>query len=345
MPRPVQIAVIGAGAIGRRHAALLATAEDARLAALIDLDPGAATPAAALGVPWHPDLAAALAAGPRPDGVIVATPNPAHLQNGLDCIAAGLPVLVEKPLCDTVAAAETLVAAAESAGVALLTGHHRRHNPVMQKAREIIASGAIGRVVVGHAMVWLCKPDTYFDTAWRREPGAGPVIVNLIHDIDNLRFLLGEVAAVTARESNAVRGLAVEDTAAVLLEFASGALVTASACDATVAPWSWEMTAAENPAYPHTGESCYLIGGTEGSLALPGLELRRNAGARGWHAPFDLHRPGVAPADPLARQIAQFAAVIRAEAPPLVSGRDGLETLRVVDAIKRSAAGGGRVAP
>ncbi|WEF23039.1 hypothetical protein [Paracoccus sp. S3-43] len=71
--------------------------------------------------------------------------------------------------------AERLVAAAEAAGVALLTGHHRRHNPLMQKARELIRDGSIGTPVVANAMFWLCKPDDYFDLAWRREKGAGPV--------------------------------------------------------------------------------------------------------------------------------------------------------------------------
>ncbi|ASY66370.1 putative oxidoreductase protein (plasmid) [Sinorhizobium sojae CCBAU 05684] len=94
-----------------------------------------------------------------------------------------------------------------------MTGHHRRHNPVMHKAKEIIESGKLGRVLVVNAMFWLFKPDDYFDISWRRERGAGPVFLNLIHDVDNLRYLFGDVAAVQARESNAVRGNAVEETA------------------------------------------------------------------------------------------------------------------------------------
>ena len=342
MTSPIPLAVMGGGLIGRRHAMHVAASPDAVLSAVIDPIPATGAVAREFGARWFPDLDAALAAN-RPDGVIVATPNQIHMQNGLDCIAAGLPALVEKPLCDSVADAERLVAAAEAAGVALLTGHHRRHNLLMQKARQIIASGQIGTPVVAHAMFWLCKPDEYFDIGWRREKGAGPVFLNLIHDVDNLRYLLGEVVAVTARESNAIRGNAVEETAVILLEFASGTLATASVCDTTVAPWSWEMTTGENPAYPRADESCYLIGGTHGSLSLPSLDLRTAQGKRSWYSPFDLTRPGIPHADPLARQVSQFARVIRGEEAPLVSGRDGLETLRVIEAVKHSAAEGRRV--
>lgn len=338
-----RIAVMGAGLIGKRHAMHVAASADADLACVIDPSPTGQAVAAEYGAPWVRSLDEAVA-GPRPDGVIVATPNQVHIQNGLDCIAAGLPALIEKPLCDSVTDAERLVAAADAAGVPLLTGHHRRHNPLMQKARELIQDGSIGTPVVANAMFWLCKPDDYFDVAWRREKGAGPVFLNLIHDVDNLRYLLGDVTAVTARESNALRGNAVEETAVILLEFASGLLATASVCDATVAPWSWEMTTGENPAYPQADEHCYLIGGTHGSLALPSLTLRTARGERSWYSPFDVQRATVSDEDPLARQVSQFARVIAGREPPLVSGRDGLETLRVIQAVKQSAEIGARIA-
>lgn len=337
-----RIAVMGAGLIGRRHAMHVAASSDADLACVIDPSPVGQAVAEEFGAPWMRSLDEALASA-RPDGVIVATPNQMHMRNGLDCIAAGLPALIEKPLCDGVADAERLVAAADAAGVPLLTGHHRRHNPLMQQAKQILGSGVLGRPVVANAMFWVRKPDNYFDRAWRREKGAGPVLLNLIHDIDNLRFLLGDIAAVTAAESNGVRGNAVEDTSVILLEFASGVLATASVCDATVAAWSWEANSGENPAYPQVDQDCYLIGGTHGSLALPSMTLRTAQGERSWYSPLETSRVEVPPANPLARQVTQFARVIRGEEPPLVSGREGLETLRVIEAVKKSAATGTRI--
>ncbi len=339
----VRIAVMGAGLIGRRHVMHIAQNESTEIAAVIEPTSVGEVVANEFGAPWFKSLGDMLAID-RPDGVLVATPNQLHKANGLECIAAGLPALIEKPICDKLDDATELVEAAEKAGVPLLTGHHRRHNLLMQKAKEMIERGDIGRPLVANAMFWIKKPDDYFNVDWRREKGAGPVFLNLIHDVDNLRYLLGDVVAVTASESNAVRGNAVEETAVILLEFASGALATASVCDATVSPWSWEMTTGENPAYPKAdGEHCYLIGGTDGSLSLPQLDLRCNNGVQSWYEPFEMIRPAIANEDPLARQITQFAKVIRGEEAPLVSGREGLETLRVIDAVKKSAATGQRV--
>ena len=154
------------------------------------------------GVRWFASFAA-MAAEARPEGVIVATPNQLHVANGLECIAAGIPALVEKPLADDVGEATKLVGAAEAAGVPLLTGHHRRHNPLMRQAKEAIDTGRLGRIVAIHGMCWFHKPDDYFEVDWRRRKGAGPVFLNLIHDVDDLRYLCGDVATVQAQETSA----------------------------------------------------------------------------------------------------------------------------------------------
>ncbi|CCM78453.1 putative Oxidoreductase [Rhizobium mesoamericanum STM3625] len=342
MTRPVKLAVLGAGLIGKRHIQHVLTEPSAQLSAVVDPTPVGETIAKEVGVKWFTSFAQMIAAD-RPDGIIVATPNQAHVQNGLEAVEAGIPALIEKPIADNIISGEKLIAAAEAKGVPLLTGHHRRHNPMMRKAKEIIESGKLGRVLVVNAMFWLFKPDDYFDISWRRERGAGPVFLNLIHDVDNLRYLFGDVVAVQARESNAVRGNAVEETAVILIEFKNGVLGTATVSDSVVAPWSWEMTTGENPAYPRTEQSCYMIGGTHGSLAVPALEVWRNPGKRSWWEPLDQMRIEVDAEDPLVLQIRQFCKVIRGEEPPLVSGREGLETLRVIDAVKRSAATGERI--
>ncbi|QDL94575.1 Gfo/Idh/MocA family oxidoreductase (plasmid) [Paroceanicella profunda] len=339
------IAVVGAGLIGRRHAEAVLAAPGVRLSALVDPAPEAAALAQRMGVPHLPDLEALLA-GPRPDGVILATPNTHHVPGGLACIAAGLPVLVEKPLATDIAGARRLVEAAEAAGVPLLTGHHRGHNPIVAAARARIAAGEIGRPVSAHVMYWICKPDPYFDTAWRRAPGAGPVYLNLSHDIDLMRHLLGEIDSVQAMESSAIRGNAVEESAVILLRFASGALGTVNISDTIPAPWSWEMTTGENPAYPRTDAPCYFIGGTAGSLEMPLNRLWHDEGKRDWWAPISARMAAWPEAgDPLLRQVGQFARVIRGEEAPLVSGREGLATLAVVEAVKQAAASGTPVTP
>ena len=341
--RPLRIAVIGAGLIGARHAAHVAAGAQTRLACVVDPTPAGEAVAQAHGAPWRAEIGAALAQD-RPDGVIVATPNRLHVEHALAAIAAGAPALVEKPIADDAASARRLVEAAERAGVALLIGHHRRHNPLIQRAKAIIAEGRLGRLVAVHGQFWLKKPDDYFDQAWRREPGAGPLLINAIHDIDLLRHLCGEIVAVQAMASNARRGFAVEDTGAILLRFADGALGTLSVTDAAVAPWSWEQSSGENPAYPNAAQSCYLIAGERGALSIPRLELWTQPEALGWLDPLRAEREiAHAGQDPLAAQLDQFVRVIRGQEAPLVSGRDGLRTLEIIEAIRRAAASGAQV--
>lgn len=331
------IAVLGAGRIGRRHAELIAASGTARLAGIADPSPQAGALAAELGCAHHDGLAALLEAGP--DGVVIATPDGMHAENALDCIAAGVPVLVEKPLAATLEDARRIVTAAEAAGVPMLAGHHRRHNPRVRAAAEAIGSGRIGRVVAAHGFTWLMKPADYFAPDWRRAEGAGPVLTNLVHDIDLMRLLCGDIVAVQAQASDAVRGHAVEDSAVVTLRFASGALGTMTVSDTAAGPWSWELTAAENPEYPATDQSCYRIAGTEGALELPNLRLWRHDGAPSWFAALEVETLETSDADPLALQIEHFAQVI-AGAAPRVTARDGLMALEVASAVRRAARSG-----
>jgi predicted dehydrogenase len=337
-----RLAVLGAGLIGKRHVQHVLAEKQATLGAIVDPSPIGKQLAAESGVNWFPSLQEMIASD-RPDGVIIATPNQVHVQNGIEAIEAGIPALIEKPIAVDIASGEALISAAEAKGVPILTGHHRRHNPVIRKAKEIIDGGSLGTVVVVHAMFWLFKPADYFDIGWRREKGAGPVFLNLIHDIDNMRYLFGEIKAVQARESNAVRGNPVEESCVILFEFANGILATGSVSDSIVAPWNWEMTTGENPAYPRTEEACYVIGGTHASLTVPALDIWSHQPPRSWLSPIDKARVPVEPEDPLVLQIRQFCKVIKGEEPPLVSGREGLNTLKVIDAVKRSAATGERI--
>jgi predicted dehydrogenase len=117
-------------------------------------------------------------------------------------------------------------------------------------------------------------------------------------------------------------------------------LGTVAVSDTIAAPWNWEMTVGENPDYTQTPESCILLGGTLGSLSLPWLDLWRHPGTPDWMAPIAAERLPPLPGHPLALQLRNFAEVIHGAAAPVVSGREGLNTLRVVDAIHRAAASG-----
>lgn len=341
--RKTRIAVAGAGLIGLRHIEEVQKSPTATLASIVDVSPTATRIAHDAGVSLFGSLEE-LFAKDRPDGVVVATPNQMHLEHGLACVAAGVPVLVEKPVGHTLDAGRQLCEAAEKAGVAILVGHHRRHSAVLHKVVEVVRSGALGQLVgvIGSAVFY--KPDSegYYDGpyAWRREPGGGPILLNMTHEVGNLRAMIGEIVAVQAFSSNAIRRFEVEDTVAINLRFANGALGTFLLSDTAASPKSWEQTSQENKAYPtYADEDAYTIIGTFGSLGVPTMRLKtyERAKDRSWYKPFATKTIPLERQDPLANQIEHFAAVIRGEAAPLVTGRDGLQNLRVTDAIVEAA--------
>jgi predicted dehydrogenase len=337
----VRIAVAGAGLIGRRHVELVRQNPRCELAAVVDPAPEAAAIADPLGIPHHRSLDDLFAAEPpRPDlGVIIATPNTAHVAGGLACVTAGVPVLVEKPIADTEAEARELVTAAERADVPLLVGHHRRHSPLLQAAREVVEQGHLGRLVAVMGSALFYKPDGYFDAApWRRERGGGPILINLIHEIDVMRMICGDIVEVSAMSSTAARGFPVEDTVALTLRFANGALGSFMLSDTAASTRSWELTSEENAAYPHhPDDDCYVIAGTGGSLAVPTMRLHTYAGERSWWEPLTETTLDVPRHLPHAAQLDHFVDVVRRTAAPLVTGRDAIRTLAVTRAVDRAA--------
>lgn len=336
-----RIAVIGAGLIGRRHVQLVSASPHADLAAVVDPDRRAEALARSTGVAWYATLDGLLAADP-PDGVVIATPSDLHADHALGCMRAGVPVLVEKPIATNVADATRMAEAADAHGVPLLVGHHRRHSPILAAARDIVRSGVLGDPVAVGATTLFVKPDDYFDEGpWRRQPGGGPILINLIHDIDALRMVVGEIALVQAMSSNRVRRFPVEDTVAVALQFSAGALGTVLVSDAAASALSWEQTAGEDAAFPrHDGRDCYVIAGTRGSLGIPTMRLTTYEGQPSWKRPTRTSIVPVRHADPLARQLEHFCSVIRRAAEPEVSARDARETLRVTLAIEQAARSG-----
>lgn len=338
------IAVIGLGLIGRRHVELVSRSANVELAAVVDPDERASDVARGSGVPWYPSLHELVAADP-PDGLIIATPSELHVTHAIESLRAGVPVLVEKPIATTLEDGLRLVEAVDASGIPLLVGHHRRHSPLLVAAREAISGGLLGDLVAVSATTLFAKPADYFEAApWRRRPGGGPILINLIHDVDAFRMLAGEIAAVQAITSRRVRRFPVEDTVAVSLQFADGALGSMLLSDTAASPVSWELTSGEDPAFPkHDGRDCYVIAGTRGSIAIPSMRMTTYAGEPSWTAPIRTTILPAPQADPLVVQLEHFGAVIRRVVDPLVSGRDALETLRVTLAIEQAARTGLRV--
>jgi len=338
---PVKLGVIGAGLVGQKHAALIKKIPGIRLAAISDINPTTEKLADELGTEFYADYKDMLNYAAL-EGVVVATPTNLHTPVGVVCAQHGIHLLVEKPIAQSVADAQVLVDNACKHKVHLLVGHHRRHNPMVQSVRRAINDGKIGKLVAVSVLWTLIKPKNYFQVEWRTKSGGGPVLINLIHDIDNLRYICGEIKRVYAETSSAVRGFEVEDTASISLRFANGALGTILASDSTPSKWSYEQGTGENPYYHCTHGNCYIFFGTEATLSFPDMNLVRfeNPAQAGWQFPIVTEHVNVAAKDPLVVQLKHFGNVIRGEEEPRITGEDGLRTLAVARAVLDSGKSG-----
>jgi len=330
--------------MGRKHADLVRAHDGCSLVAVCDVDASRRQVADELGVPFYLHTGEMLERE-RPRGAIIATPNQLHLGSAEICAKHSVHVLIEKPIADTLENAQRIVRTADEGGIQTLVGHHRRHNPLIGETRSIVQGGDLGRLVAVSVLWALMKPPEYYDMDWRcRRPGGGPTFINLIHELDSLRFICGEIRQVYAQASSAARELDVEDSLTATLSFEGGALGSVLASDATPSPWSYEATTRENPYYFHADENCYHFLGTLGSLAFPRMEQWRYADGdpRGWQHPLVMTRRDVAPVDPLTSQLEHFCRVITGIETPLVDAREGTRSLAVALALLES---GQRQAP
>ena len=160
-------------------------------------------------------------------------------------------MLIEKPISATSSEAEQIDKIAQLNNCSVLVGHQRRFNPIVLKTKEIILEKKIGNVI-GLSGIWsLRKDDDYFLPEWRKEISAGPVITNLIHDIDYLRFIFGEIKEVSAFSSNTINNFEKEDILSANLKFEQGLIGNFLISDSGTSPWSWETGTGENIHLPY----------------------------------------------------------------------------------------------
>ena len=325
MPR---ILVLGAGLIGARHVQAVQAHRDCTLAGVVDpvqVD-GIAAPVfqniADVNVPV--------------DGVIIATPTQLHAEHGQMAAERGWHMLIEKPVTATLAEAAALSAAARAANVRCLVGHHRRYHPSIDVLRDAVTSGQIGTPVTS-TLIWaMRKHDGYFDADWRKA-GGSPVMINLVHDIDLLRFLFGEVTDIAALGSDKHRQGGRIESGGAILRFDSGLCATISFADTAPSPWGFEAGTAENPNIAATGQDMWWITGTAGGIAFPSLTLW--GGAKDWSEPAQPTALSAEKTTPLMAQLSHFAQVIAGDAKPIIDVDDAAQTLKVTRDLEDLLAG------
>jgi predicted dehydrogenase len=339
----VRVGLIGAGSIGVRHMKAMEEVPEITLDAIADPSPAAVRIGAAQNIPIYPDAGAMLAQGGL-DAVIIATPTERHHQDMMMALEARQTVLVEKPITATLAEADEVTRFAEQQGCHVLVGHQRRYYPCAAEAREIIAQGRIGKLM-GVTGQWTTrKDDDYYSAAWRRDVKAGPILTNLIHEIDLLRFICGDIATVSAEVTHHDQEFDKEDAVAISMKFVNSAVGTFLLSDRTPTPWTWEMALGESVRFPKTGQNAIRFLGTEGALDFPNLTLWSHADSDGdWHDEITAEQIKTPFVDAYIAQCRHLCAIVRGTETPIIDARNGSKSLAATLAAASSAASGRRV--
>ncbi len=218
--------VIGAGGIARRRTIPegIVPARNGRLVAVMDVDSKAAREVGdQFGVPALTDVDALLRT-PGIDAVYIATPNHLHKMQVLAAAESGKHVLCEKPLGINVTDIQQMIATCHSNKVLLGVGFMMRFNVYHRKLKELLDAGAFGKAVLARGQMSCWYPP--MEGVFRQDPakGGGGAFVDMgTHVVDVLEMLFGKTVSVMARTFNQVHDYAAEDTAAMILEFESGA--------------------------------------------------------------------------------------------------------------------------
>ncbi|HEY4163123.1 MAG TPA: Gfo/Idh/MocA family oxidoreductase [Dongiaceae bacterium] len=195
MPDKMRLSIAGTGTFGREHLSALAGIGGVEIAGIADIDAARAQETAARfsAARWETD-AARLIEQARPDGLIVATPGPAHLALAVHALALDIPVLVEKPVGMSAAEGARLLEAEGRSHGFVLPGHVSRFSAPHRQIREIVQSGEIGDLLS-------LKARRYRDEQHAvRFPDVDPVLMTMIHDIDLALWITGRpIAEITAR--------------------------------------------------------------------------------------------------------------------------------------------------
>ena len=322
--------LIGCGMWGRTHAIAYRAHPKARLVAVYDLDHGKAKALAEeFDVPTVHHSAEELAADPNVDAVSVATPDFAHKEAALAVVAAGKPLLIEKPLATTVEDAEAIYRAVTEKGILCMVDFHNRFNPQFDSAKRQITEGTLGEpryIYMRHSNAHSVPLGML---SWSRQSSSLWFLGS--HSSDLVRWLVGgEVEEVYGVNNFGVlreRGLDVPDVWAYVLRFASGAI--ASIENAWILPkavggdFRSEIIGSKGVYYTHlsapeVSELCTDDGRRR-------LDYLTQLNVQGIQYGFTLH------------SIQYFADCVMQDRAPFVTVKDGLENTRILCAVEESA--------
>jgi len=342
--RKVGFGIIGLGLVSETHAEALQQLDNAYLVGGYHKDKAKADAfASRYGVKGYTDLKEFLA-DPEIEAVCITTPSGVHKETAFAAIDAGKHVLIEKPIEITGPLGDEIVARAKEKGVKISGIFQCRFYDASKIMKKAIAEGRFGQITLADCMVKWYRDQGYYDSSPRRGTwefdGGGVLMIQAIHALDLLQWFMGDVVSVSAFSATlAHERIEVEDTLTATLRFASGAL-GALECSTGCYPGSFKKI-----------EIC----GTEGSATLEEEslpvwkfrkeqvgddEIRRVYGPVG-EPSNSVSNPKTANTVGHTRQIGDFADAIINGREPFISAEDALKSVKIIDAMYKSAREGG----
>lgn len=324
MKKEIRFGIVGCGAIAQWHTHAIKASDNAVLAAV--MDPNLST-AKKWGedykVPFFTDMDSLLKSDI--DAISVCTPSGLHATLAMQALKANKHVIVEKPMAITADSLKALLQAEEESKARIFPISQLRTMPDVQKAKQLIDDGILGRIVMADlSMKYYRKPEYYEEKKWRGTwmmDGGGALMNQGIHGLDLMRYLCGEVTDVSAHIGTLFHTIETEDTLAANLRFEHGGLGVMTA------------TTSVYPGFRRRLEIC----GTEGSLVLEEAQLTQLHTRCGMtvdevqsQQTSGSSDPSQISFEPHARQYQGIVqAIIKQTEPPLTS-QDAAKTVRLV---------------
>jgi UDP-N-acetylglucosamine 3-dehydrogenase len=315
----MRVGVIGVGAMGQNHARVYS--EIADLVGIADPDVKAGGPVSnRFNVSYYTDPKHLLRE--ELDAVSVCVPTEHHAKVALGVIAAGIPLLVEKPLATSVPEATRVVEAAKAAGLTLAVGHIERHNPAIAVVKRQLQEGLYGDLVTATSRRVSSFPGRVRDVG---------VVMDLgVHDIDILRYLVNAPVESVFALGGRKRHEEFEDHANILLRFHNGVHGFIEVNWLTpMKVRKLALTCLQNfVEVDYTEQSVTVSSSTLGALDPFNL----------YQIPLEHHtqKIHVRKEEPLKRELEDFLDAVKNRHPPLITGDDAVETLRVAMAATES---------
>ena len=229
----IKMAVFGLNQ-GARIARLFKENDEVELTAVAGFGQQAIDVASEVGAKLYEDYNDLLA-NETLDGVAIALPNSLHLSATKACCEAGIKnILLEKPIANTPEEGQAIIDCCNEHNATLLIGHHRRSSNLFLFLKEFLATGKLGDIIGIQSSFAIAKEKHYWDAEWHKEPEGAILLVNAIHDLDDLNNVLNMKATrVYAAKRNTIRGYNAEDSVSALFEFEGGATATYFISDGT----------------------------------------------------------------------------------------------------------------